>query len=150
MGLKEKEGTGKAIYTSSFSLLVLSAGTQWTLLHPLYAFPGLRIRRASEKAAYIRSQPWGAHCCVVRYHLLSFLQCHSRAKELCVVFAQLRHLYLTMTSVFLTKCAIKKSLRFPCECQCFHIHLATWTSSVPVSWRSSRLGSPIFLDNCVR
>lgn len=109
----------------------------------------LRISRASEKRR-LSHLHHGQLITAVRYHHLSFLQCHSRAKELCVVFAQLLHLHVIMTSIVPTKCLIKKSLWLVSKAPAFSLCLATWTSGMPVSRRSGRLGSSIFLDNCVR
>ncbi len=148
MGLQEKEGTSIPICSYSFfSNLIF--GYSVDTLAPLYMHFLFSELEEPLKRLSVRSQPWGAHCCRVCYHL-SFLECHSRAKELCVQFAQLLHLHVMMTSRFPAICLIKKSLWLDWKILALSLCLATWTSSTPVSWRSSGLGSPIFLNNCVR
>lgn len=116
---------------------------------PLYALTGLGIRRACEKAVYQISSR-GAHCCNVHYHHLSVLQCHSRAKELRVVFAQLLYLHARMLSLLPAKSLIKWIPVVQHKSPSFY----TWTSSMPASRRNSRLVSPFFLvivsdKNCI-
>lgn len=97
------------------------------------------------KSLSVGSRPWGAHCCGVSYHHLSFLRCHSRAKELCVLFAQLPHLHVMMTSISRAKCPVEKFLWFRLkDYSAFSLCPATWTSGTPVSWRSSSLSVPPF------
>lgn len=133
-----------------FLIIFLIFGYSVNTFAPLYMHFLFTELKERLKSLSIRSQPWGAHCWSVCYYHFSFLQCYSRAKELCVLFAQLLHLHVMMTSVFLAKCPIKKSLWLDWKITALPLCLATWTSSTPVSWRSGGLGSPIFLDNCVR
>lgn len=139
-------------HTNLLSQLFLQSYLQVLSEHfstPLYVLLFSELKEHL-KSLSIRSQPWGAHCWSVCYYHFSLLQCYSRAKELCVLFAQLPHLHVMMTSAFLAKCPIKKSLWLDWKITTLLLCLATWTSSTPVSWRSGGLGSPIFLDNCVR
>lgn len=109
IGLQKKEGASIPICSYSFSSNLIF-GYSVDTLAPLYMH--FQVSKLEEllKRLSIRSHTLGAHCHSVRYRHLSFLQCHGRAKELCVVFAQLFHLHVMMTSALPAKCPIKKSL----------------------------------------
>lgn len=151
IGLQKKESTSIPICSYSFSSILIFRYSVDTLA-PFY----MHCSELEEvlKRLSIRSHTLGAHCRFMRYHHLSFLQCHSRVKELCIVFSQLLHLHVMVTSTPLAICLFKKSMCSDCKIPTLLsseiLCLVTCISSTPVSRRSSRQGSPIFLDNCVR
>ena len=90
-------GTRTPICSYSFSSNLI-CGYSANTFAPLYLHFLFSELEEPVKRPSIRSPPRGAHCCSVRYHRFSFLQCHTRAQELCVVFAQLLHLHAMTTS----------------------------------------------------
>lgn len=125
IGLQLKEGTSIPICSYSFFFFTLISRYSVDTLALLYMhFFVLRISRASEKRC-LSHLHHGRLIAAVCYHHLSLLQCHSRAKELCVVFAQLLHLHVIMTSIVPTKCLITKSLWLVSKAPAFSLCLAT-------------------------
>lgn len=93
---------------------------------PLYATPGLRIR----KDCLSDLSHWeliAAECVINASHSSNVT---AEPKELCLVFAQLCHLHVTTERVRPAKCPIKKSLRLCWRIfQRFCSFLATWANS---------------------